>query len=301
MNRQCNFVLLGVLAICLIAASPAASKPATASKLVRPESAVFHEGTIYVSQMGNAPASQGNLTADGSIVVVDPSGRVQRTLATGLTDPTGMTVIGNTLWVNDVDKIRSFDLTTGSAGKVHDLSAAATRRMFPNDLVADRTGQLWVTDIAGSRIYAVRTSGEVRTFDLPREFAFPNGIAVHPTTNQLWFVTSTQAGGAAVVRITPGGYQLVRRENDFVGLDGIVFAPKTISDKPKNGKKPMTKVVTAAVFSDSMTGKIWSIADGKLALRATLAGAPADIGYAAPLGRLLVPLLQAGQFTTLKP
>jgi streptogramin lyase len=251
--------------------------------------------------MGNALAFRGDLTADGSIVVVDTAGRVQRSLASGLIDPTGMTVVGNTLWVNDVDKIRSFDLTTRSPGKVHDLSAAAPGPMYLNDLVVDRAGQLWATDIAGSRIHVVRADGEVRTFDLPREFAFPNGIAVHPTTNQLWFVTSTQAGGAAVVRITSGGYELVRREKAFVGLDGIVFTPKTISVKPKNGKKAVTKVVTAAVFSDSTTGKIWSIADGKLALRATLAGAPADIGYAAPLGRLLVPLLQAGQFTTLKP
>jgi hypothetical protein len=57
-----------------------------------------------------------------------------------------------------------------------------------------------------------------------------------------------------------------------------------------------------AYMSDFGNGSIWKLsANGKLTRRAVLAGSPADISYAPGLKRLLVPLIQAGHFTTLKP
>ena len=276
--------------------SPAAS----AAHLLRPESALFYKGSIYVTQMGTALSFRGDSAPDGSIAVVDATGKVLRTLAAGLTDPTGMAVVGSTLWVNDVNQIRSFDLTTGAAGAARDLSASVAADSFLNDLAADRAGQLWTTESFTSRIHLVRTDGSVATFTLPKEYAFPNGIAVHPTANQVWFMTTATGGGAALARITPTGYALVRRSSDFAGLDGLVFVRRKLAVKTKAGKMRV-RLVVEAVFSDSVTDKIWKLSGGKLTLRATLPGAPADIGYSAALGRLLVPLLESGEFTTIKP
>ena len=59
-----------------------------------------------------------------------------------LVDPTGMAVTGSTLWVNDVTRIRSYDLRTGAAGRV----VAIPRSVFINDLAVDCRGNLWASD-----------------------------------------------------------------------------------------------------------------------------------------------------------
>jgi hypothetical protein len=114
---------------------------ASASHLAMPESALFHNGEIYVSLIGDPENN------DGAVVTVDSTGKVTGTLvrasrAKRLVDPTGMVVTGSTLWVNDVTRIRSYDVRTGAAGRV----VAIPRSVFINDLAADRRGNLWASD-----------------------------------------------------------------------------------------------------------------------------------------------------------
>lgn len=273
------------------------SSVALAGNLTRPESALIHRGKIYVSQQGTFEQAQpgsaipGSAT-DGSVVVVNRKGKVLKTFAQNLVDPTGMAIIGQTLWVNDGALIRSYNTRTGAAGKVIDLAATVPDGTFLNDVAA--VGKtLWATNTAANAVYRVRMNGAVKSFALPQGFVFPNGIALNPRTKQLWIVTSDPRlfpgivgqPGAAILRMTKAGMiKPVKRSLVLRALDGIVFAGKH------------------AIVSDFRTGKVWRLlANGKLRRIATLKGSPADIGYDAKRRQLLVPLLGAGKFTTLKP
>lgn len=285
-------ILVATAAVALTVSSSAA-----AGNLMRPESALVHKGKIYVSQQGvfeqNQPgAVMPGAATDGSIVIVNRKGKVLKMFAQGLVDPTGMTVIGNTLWVNDGAFIRSYNTKTGAPAKVIDLTAIVPNGTFINDLAA--VGKtLWATNAPASVIYRVKMSGNVKTFPLPKGFVFPNGIALNPKTKQLWIVTTdprlfpgvSGKPGAAILRMTKAGVMKpVKRSAALRALDGIVF----------QGNR--------AIVSDPFTGRIWKLlASGKLRRIATLKGSPADIGYDAANKRLLVPLIEAGKFTTLRP
>jgi hypothetical protein len=255
---------------------------ASASHLAMPESTLFHDGKIYVSLIGDPENN------DGAIVTVDSRGRVTGTLARAsrrapLVDPTGMAVTGSTLWVNDVTRIRSFDLRTGAAGRVIDLSAFA---VFVNDLAVDRRGNLWASDSETHSLYRVSAAGQVARMRLPKRFpGRPNGVALHPRTGEIWFVTFRDTGAAQVGRVTRAGRVVeVKTSPRLKHLDGLAFVGRT------------------AYISDFENGSIWKLsADSRLTRRAVLAGSPADISYAPSLKRLLIPLIQGGHFTTLKP
>jgi hypothetical protein len=256
---------------------------ASATHLAMPESALFHDGKIYVSLIGD-PGNN-----DGAVVTVDANGKVTGTLtraraAAPLFDPTGMAITGSTLWVNDAVRIRSFDLKTGVPGRV----IAIPRSVFMNDLAVDRRGSLWASDSETRSLYRVSRGGRVTRFRIPKRFhGLPNGVALHPTSGEIWFVTFNESavGGAQVGRVNSAG-----RFTEVIGsprlrqLDGLAFVGRT------------------AYISDFGNGNIWKLsASGTLKRRAVIPGSPADISYAPSLKRLLIPLIQGGHFTTLAP
>ena len=256
---------------------------APASHLAMPESAIFHNGKIYVSLIGDPENN------DGSIVTVNARGKVTGTLARAsatapLFDPTGMAIIGSTLWVNDAVRIRSFDLRTGAPGRV----IAVSRSVFINDLAVDGRANLWASDSETRSLYRVKRDGQVTRFRLPKSFrGLPNGVARHPTSGEIWFVTFNESagGGAQVGRVSNAGtFVEVIASPRLRQLDGLAFVGRT------------------AYISDFGNGSIWKLSpNGTLTRRAVLAGSPADISYAPALKRLLIPLIQDGHFMTLKP
>ncbi len=264
------------LALALVVAAVFAGQ-AGAAHLTNPESVLFHKGKIYVSEIGAFGAT------DGRIVIVNKAGTVVKTLVkTGdAQDPKGMAVVGKKLWVTDVFRLRSFDLASGTPG----ATVRLPRAQFANDLVADKKGNLWASDTRGNALYRVTKKRAVKRFGLPAKFAAPNGVAVHPRTKELWFVTAAGARKSEVVRRTAKGkYKLVKANKSFAGLDGLVFVGKN------------------AVFTDFMTGALWRLAPGgTLKRRATLNGSPADLTYAPSFKRLLIPLLDGGHLLVRKP
>lgn len=271
------------VALVCTAAAIALVPAAAGSHLVMPESALFHDGKIYVSLIGDPENN------DGAVVTVDAMGNVTGTLVhasegSPLVDPTGMAARGSTLWVNDGRRIRSYNSTTGAPGRVVPIP----RSRFINDLAIDRRGSLWASDSETRSLYRVSRAGRVTRFLLPTSFrGLPNGVAVHPTRNEIWFVTFNESavGSAQVGRMTASGaFEEVVSSPRLKQLDGLAFVGRT------------------AYISDFGNGKIWKLsADGTLTRRAVIAGSPADISYAASLKLLLIPLIQRGHFTTLTP
>jgi sugar lactone lactonase YvrE len=276
-------LILSAAALTLV---PAAS----ASHLAMPESALFHNGKIYVSLIGDP------LDNDGAVVTVDSTGKVTGTLvrasrAKPLIDPTGMAIKGSTLWVNDGTRIRSYSLKTRAPGRVVAIPPGSAitiaRSVVVNDLAIDRRGNLWASGSETRSLYRVSAARRVTRFRLPKSFrGLPNGVALHPS-GDIWFVTFNESavGGAQVGRVTAAGtFTEVMSSPRLRQLDGLVFVGRT------------------AYISDFGNGSIWKLsANGTLTRRAVLAGSPADISYAPALKRLLIPLIQRGHLTTLKP
>lgn len=101
----------------------------------------------FVSNInGNPSEKDGNgfivrLTADGAVMDSTPfieSGKKGVTLNA----PKGMAIVGETLWVADIDAVRAFNTKTGAPIASLTISGSA----FLNDVVAGPDGSIYITD-----------------------------------------------------------------------------------------------------------------------------------------------------------
>ena len=114
-----------------------------------PESARYDasQDIWFVSNInGNPSQKDGNgfivrLTPDGSAMDSTPfieSGRHGVTLNA----PKGLAIVGDTLWVADIDAVRAFNTTTGAPIASIDIKGSK----FLNDVVAGPDGSVYITD-----------------------------------------------------------------------------------------------------------------------------------------------------------
>jgi len=132
------------------AAAPAAPQQVgEASGMKTPESARYDaaQDLWFVSNInGNPSQKDGNgfivrLTAEGAAMDSTPfieSGKNGVTLNA----PKGMTLVGDTLWVADIDAVRAFSARTGAPIASLEIKEAA----FLNDVVAGPDGSIYITD-----------------------------------------------------------------------------------------------------------------------------------------------------------
>ena len=207
---------------------------------------------------------------------------VQGGAATDLADPKGLSIVRNKLCVTDVTVIRCFKPHHGRTDAPGYAGGCAVPER-PSRIAAPR---VYVSDSMANVIYRVAKNGTVRQINLPARFGAPNGVAIHPITKQLWFVTAPgQAGQAEIARRTArGAIKLVKSNSAFTSLDGLTFKRST------------------AYVTDFQTGELWRLSPrGKLKRRATLTGSPANLTYATPLNRLLIPRLNGNDLVVRRP
>ncbi|WP_159519815.1 NHL repeat-containing protein [Sunxiuqinia indica] len=117
--------------------------------MAKPESAIFDRENqlIYVSNVnGNYCTKDGNgfiskVGLDGKIVELKWIG--------GLNSPQGLALDGNKLFVADVDEVVEINITTGEILKQLKIDNA----IFLNDAVADKSGNVFISDCKGNKIY----------------------------------------------------------------------------------------------------------------------------------------------------
>ena len=115
--------------------------------------------------------------ADGYLSIVSPDGKlVTEQWTTGLTDPKGMAIVGDSLFVADSNGLVEVKLADGSIVATHALEGA----MFPNDVTTDGTS-VYVSDLMGSAIYKV-TGGVAEKWLADEKLASPNGLFIDGTT-----------------------------------------------------------------------------------------------------------------------
>src|SRR4051812_36561908 len=161
----------------------AASKVGETSGLQTPESVRYDAelDIFYVSNINGNPSQHDN---NGFIAVIraDSTGNAPKVLVQGgkngvtLDAPKGLALVGDTLWVADINHVRAFNRRTGAP--VADIDLSPQKATFLNDVVADASGAIYVTD-TGILIDA-------------------KGVMSHPGIDQIFKIT-----GRTVVALRP--------------------------------------------------------------------------------------------------
>jgi hypothetical protein len=141
--------------------------------IATPESVYLDEGSAFIfsSQIDGAPdVRDGNgriaqLTSDGRVVSAN--------WLTGLNAPKGLRSYKGTLWIADIDELIGVDIPSAKITSRLKIPGA----MFLNDVAVDDDGTVYVSDMMGNRIHAVR-DGIVSVFAEGEQLEWPNGLVV---------------------------------------------------------------------------------------------------------------------------
>ena len=270
------------------AAAPAAPTEArkigTVKGLQNPESVRWDadQGIWFVSNVNGNPSAKDN---NGYISRLKPDGSVDslKFVSAGrskvtLNGPKGMAIVGDTLWVADIDAVRGFNRKTGAPI----ASIPVPGAKFLNDITAGPDG-LYITD-TGIHIGAngkMTHPGPDRVFKIAgrkvttaltfKGQPAPNGITWDYTASRFVIVPN---GDTTIVSWAPGDSAPQRVATAPTMMDGV--------EALGGGRYLVTS------WADSSLNLV---ADGKVTRIAAGIAAPADIGFDRAGGKVAVPQL----------
>ena len=244
---------------------------------------------FYVANIDGNPSQK-----DGkAFIAIIPaeSLSVVRTLAEGgragvtLNAPKGMALVGDTLWVADIDVVRGFNRRTGAVVATVDLAPLGAT--FLNDVATGPQGAVYITD-TGIRFEAdgsMTQPGPSRIFRLSQRAATEvarsdslrnaNGITWQDTTG-VWLLAPF---GAPDIQTWTEGDSLPRRLATGPGqYDGI--------EALRDGR------ILVSSWADS---SVYLITHGTMTKLVSGVSAPADIGYDLKRGVLAIPRFNDGK------
>jgi sugar lactone lactonase YvrE len=288
------------------AADTAAAKPAmfasagATDSMKTPESVRYDADldAYFVSNInGNPSVKDGN----GFIARVDAGNTSAMTMfvqggknGVTLNAPKGMAIVGDTLWVADIDAVRAFNKRTGAV--IANIDLRPMKAVFLNDVAAGPDGSVYITDtgIKFDEKGAMSHPGQDQIFKITGRkpsvaiksdsaLKNPNGIAWDATTGRFVLgpfndkaVSAWKAGDSTVTPIAtgPGGYDGVE-----VLADGRILVSS---------------------WADS---SVQVIANGAFRKVVGNVEAPADIGVDTKRNVLAIPRFNAGrvEYFTIAP
>jgi hypothetical protein len=268
--KRALVAVLPLLAAC--ASAPVVPGGWTAAGFEAPESACVDiaAGAIFVSNVSGQP---GEKDGKGWISKLDLAGNVQSAKwVQGFNAPKGLRSLGGKLWVADIDEVASIDIPTAKIDRRIKIEGAK----FLNDVAVGLDGTVYVSDMALSRIYAIKDESVAIFADGP-ELEHPNGLLVE--------------GGSLVV----GGWG--KPEPDFsTKLPGRLYRLDLTSKKKTLITPEPTGNLDGVesdgkggyIVSDWISGKIYRIAaDGATRVVAQHGKGAADLAYV-PASRVLI-------------
>src|SRR5881628_1841 len=268
--------------------APGATKMLTVAGFSTPES-VLHDSTqdiYFVSNINGSPTAKDN---NGFISRLRPDGAIENLkfieggrAGVTLNAPKGLAVLGDTLWVTDIDRIRAFNARTGvPLDSVRFDSAGA---VFLNDIAIATTGAIYVTDTGirfddlgnvlhpgPDRIFRVGPDRKVTVAARGDSLGWPNGITVDPLGKR--FIIVSYGATKSVLAWKPGDKAPKVIAKGPGGFDGVEVA----------GTKILVSSWTDSTVSAYETGQEVKVITG--------VPSPADIGYDAKRNGVLVPIL----------
>lgn len=196
-----------------------------------------------------------------------------------LHSPNGMAIVGQTLYVADLDTVRGFDLNTGHTTVTLSFSQFHITEL--TDMIADGAGQLFVLDTEGNAIYQIDTTQDhiVSLYLEHDQLASPRGLAVHPKTGHL-VVVSLDDGTVLDIAQDRSITEMISNSfftGKFQNLSGVDF------DQFGN-----------MYLADLTAGKIWRVQpDYKMRPIAEFLLAPTSVKIDRKKHMILVPYLYA--------
>lgn len=236
----------------------------------------------FISNINGEPEARDN---NGFITKLDTEGKVTslKFIQGGVADvllhaPKGLALVGQTLYVADLDQLKGFDKTTGKLlVTVSFPTSSPQKQVSLTDVTLGPGGLLYASDQAANTIYRIDSTANHRVNLLIHDdrLAGPAGLAVHPKTNHL-IAVSWEKGN--ILEITPEGQLTELVSNGFFtsrfqNLSGVDF------DRWGN-----------MYVSDFTKGKIWRMTrDNRFQVIAEYLPTPADISIDRAGNLILVP------------
>lgn len=179
------------------------------------------------------------------IVAIEPDGRFFDFVASGKDDlwsPLGMEVdsLRRKLWVVSTkgkpiptmpvisddrwsSKLYCYDLLSGNLDKIYAVNPKITEEYGFNDLTVSQTGDVYITESLGGKLYVLKSGSEdIEEFLKPEGYTFLNGITLSPD-NQYAFVSTSEG----IIRIDLDTKHLSELSNAFTinpsPIDGLAF------------------------------------------------------------------------------
>lgn len=251
-----------------------------------PESALYDESAdaYLVSNINGEPTAE---DGDGFISRVSPDGSVSELrwidgAAEGVTlnAPKGMAIVGDSLYVADIDCVRVFNRSSGEPVEAFCIDGAT----FLNDITADENQTLYVTDTgneedAPGAVHRLRRNGARAELASGPQLGGPNGITISPRG-----ILVVSTGTGEIYRLSADGQKTPVAPASERRLDGIVFLP--------DERFYFSSWGDSAVYEVATDGSVSRVVEG-------VAG-PADMGFDSQRNRLLIPLLP-GNALLLRP
>jgi sugar lactone lactonase YvrE len=270
------------------AAASGATRTLTVAGFSTPES-VLHDSTqdvYFVSNINGNPTAKDN---NGFISRVRPDGAVENLkfieggrAGVTLNAPKGLALLGDTLWVTDIDIVRAFNSRTGAP--LDSVKPDSGRAVFLNDIVIASTGAIYITDTGirfddvgnvlhpgPDRVFRIGPDRKVTVAVRGDSLGWPNGITVDPVGKR--FIIVSFGPAKSVLAWKPGDRAPRVVAKGVGGFDGVEMI---------GGK------IVVSSWTDSSITRFDSTRATKI-----ISGvpSPADIGYDAKRNRVLIPIL----------
>lgn len=277
-------------------ATDAAAAPAgphlvgEAAGMKTPESARYDaaQDLWFVSNInGNPSQKDGN----GFIVRLSPDGAAMdstpfiegRKKGVTLNAPKGMALVGDTLWVADIDAVRAFNARTGAPIASVDIKGAA----FLNDVVAGPDGSVYITD-TGVR------------FDAQGQMSHPGPDRIVQIVGRAFKVVASfvgQPGPNGIAWDAANGRFLL---NAFASANFFAWkveqaVPDSVGVGAGGGDGLEMLADGRAVYTSWADSSLSVFAGGTSTTLLKGLPSPADLGYDTKRQRLAVPLFNDGK------
>lgn len=183
--------------------------------------------------------------------------------------PRGMYITGDTLWAADIDGVHGFHRVSGEQVRFIDFSSLEPG--FLNDIAADASGNLYVTDTGASRLYQVEGNNITIVADsLPHA---PNGVTYDSSGNRL--VLAPWGGEMEFYAWNPAeaSLELFDQATGGGNFDGIEFYEGRL------------------LAASQIDSSLHVIQNGNDSILITMPGRPADIGLDTRRNQVAVPYI----------